>query len=136
MRLNCVTKHESALVASGRTSRAKGVTGERESADLFRAAGFEVVRLQNNVLDAGDYEAALPWTVTERVGRIGLAPYIEPLTFLVDSKRRERLNLNEFSRQVEAVARDGQTPCVVYRRSREPWRVSLRLEDFLRIVAR
>jgi Holliday junction resolvase len=102
---------------SGKSSRAKGVTGERESADVFRKHGFEVVRLQNNVLDAGDFTATIP-----------------DVTLLVDSKRRERLHLGAASEQIEAVARDGQVPCVAYRRNREPWRVSLRLDDFARLL--
>jgi Holliday junction resolvase len=111
-------------VSSGRSSRAKGVNGERESADVFRRYGFEVVRLQNNVLDAGDFLAVLEH---RGYGKWEGA-------FLVDAKRRERLNLVAASKQVEAVARDGQVPAVAYRPNREPWRVSLRLEDFARLL--
>lgn len=109
---------------SGKSSRSKGVQGERESADVFRKYGFEVVRLQNNVLDAGDFTARIAPNVY---------PYDGP-TFLVDAKRRERLNQIAACRQVEAVARDGQVPVVAWRRNREPWRVSLRLEDFARLL--
>ena len=115
-------------MASGKSSRAKGVNGERESADIFRRYGFEVVRLQNNVLDAGDFTARL---VTER-DRAGFEE--DWIDLLVDAKRRERLNLVAASKQVEAVARDGQVPAVAYRPNREPWRVSLRLEDFARLL--
>src|ERR1041385_1016989 len=46
-------------VSTGRSSRSKGIKGERESADIFRRYGFEGVRLQNNVLDAGDFTAPI-----------------------------------------------------------------------------
>jgi Holliday junction resolvase len=113
---------------TGKSSRAKGVTGERESADVFRRHGFEVVRLQNNVLDAGDFTATL-----YREQPLPL-PVVPAVTLIVDSKRRERLHLGAASQQVEAVARNGQVPCVAYRRNREPWRVSLLLEDFARLL--
>jgi Holliday junction resolvase len=113
---------------TGKSSRAKGVTGERESADVFRRHGFEVVRLQNNVLDAGDYIATI-WPD----GMDAILPDAGT-HLLVDSNRRARLHLGAASQQIEAVARNGQVPCVAYRRSREPWRVSLRLEDFARLL--
>lgn len=110
-------------MATGRSSRAKGVAGERESADVFRRYGFEVVQLQNNVMDAGDYIADSPLTT------LG-----EDVRLLVDSKRRERLNMREACQQVEAVTRNGQVPVVVWRSNRQPWRVSLPLEDFARLL--
>ena len=118
---------------TGRASRTKGVRGERESADVFRAHGFEVVRLQNNVLDAGDYTATRYETGGLDGFPQGSISGVDTV-LLVDSKRRERLHLGAASKQIEAVARDGQIPCVVYRRNSEPWRVSLLLEDFARLV--
>lgn len=115
-------------MTSGKSSRSKGVAGEREAANIFRRYGFEVVRLQNNVLDAGDFTATL---YREQPVPLPLAPDVR---LLVDSKRRERLHLGAASEQIEAVAQAGQVPCVAYRRNREPWRVSLRLEDFARLL--
>ena len=112
-------------MASGKSSRAKGVAGERESADVFRRYGFEVVRLQNNVLDAGDYTAAPFWWSDEPQA---------PSALLVDAKRRERIDLRAACRQIEAVAANGQLPVVVWRSNREPWRISGRLEDFARLL--
>ena len=111
-------------MASGKSSRAKGVRGEHESADIFRRYGFEVVRLQNNVLDAGDYTASMNGT-----------------ELIVDAKLRKRVDILAASRQVEAVARELQVPSVVYRHTMppgqraQPWRVSLRLEDFARLLS-
>ena len=115
-------------MSGGKSSRTKGVNGERESADIFRRYGFEVVRLQNNVLDAGDFTAMLYGQ--QRIGRDS-AP---ALSLLVDAKRRERLNLSVASAQVESVARNGFVPAVVYRRNREPWRISQRLADYCRTL--
>lgn len=120
-------------MASGKSSRAKGVSGERESADVFRRYGFEIVRLQNNVLDAGDFVATLYGQ--KRIG-LDFAPVIDvpTIALLVDAKRRERLNIAEAAKQVEAVAREGQVPCVAWRRNREPWRGTLLLEDLARLL--
>ena len=119
-------------MANGKSSRAKGVNGERESADIFRRYGFEVVRLQNNVLDAGDFTATVRRFFVDDDGCEHEG--IPSVALLVDAKRRERLNIVAASKQVEAVARDGQVPAVAYRPNREPWRVSLRLEDFARLL--
>jgi len=126
---------------TGKSSRAKGVNGERESADTFRRYGFEVVRLQNNVLDAGDFTATIDprelFEIPTRGTRAAaLAAFRTDgyVQLIVDSKRRERLNLVAASKQVEAVAHNGQVPCVVYRPNREPWRISALLEDFARLL--
>ncbi len=125
-------------MTSGKASRAKGVSGERESADIFRAHGFEVVRLQNNVTDAGDYWA----TLDRSYGPNGAFVGVDRAELVIDSKRRERVRLIEWSRQVEALTgRERQTdgwedaiPAVAYRPNHEPWRISLRLEDFARLL--
>ena len=123
-------------MASGRSSRAKGVRGEHESADIFRRYGFEVVRLQNNVLDAGDYIAKLYATSPNGTAADQFADQI----FLVDAKLRKRVDILAASRQIEQVATNGQVPAVVYRHTMppgqraQPWRVSLRLEDFARLL--
>lgn len=45
-------------------------------------------------------------------------------------KRVERLNLHAAMRQAEADA-DGRVPAVIHRRNREPWLITLHLEDWL-----
>lgn len=125
-------------MANGRSSRAKGVRGEHESADVFRKYGFEVVRLQNNVLDAGDYTATVPYTYYFDESQNGLQ---RDVSLLVDAKLRKRVDILAASRQIEAVADGrGPIPAVVYRHTMppgqraQPWRVSLRLEDFARLL--
>lgn len=79
--------------------------------DIFRAHGFEC----------------------RRDGRLDddLAHNIDGFHFEV--KRRETLALPEWTRQAERDAGD-RVPCVAYRRSREPWRVSLPLEALLTLL--
>lgn len=101
-------------------SRTKGKAGEAESRRLFEAYGANVRPLQSGQADrddAGDYLVTLGGS-----------------TFIVQCRRRERTRILEASREVEAIARAGELPAVVYRPSREPWRVSMRLEDFLAVA--
>ncbi len=78
--------------------------------------------MQNNVTDAGDYIA--------RLGEV----FSDGPILIVDSKRRERVRLIEWSRQIEAVSGAATYPAVAYRPNHEPWRISLRLEDFARLL--
>jgi hypothetical protein len=104
-----------------RKSRTKGKAGEVESSRIWRDAGADVRPLQSGQRerdDAGDYLVTFPGA-----------------TLIVQCRRRERTRVLEASRQIEAVARENETPAVVYRPSREPWRISMRLDDFVRLVA-
>jgi hypothetical protein len=94
--------------------RAKGLRGEREVAVAFEQAGFEVRNLEMT----GDQ----------------LVVCQDGLTLHGETKRQERLRLPEWTKQAEAESPPGAVPFVAYRASREPWRVSLRLDDFLRIL--
>lgn len=49
-------------------------------------------------------------------------------------KRCERLSLPAAIRQAEGDAAAGTIPVVIHRRNREPWRITLRLEDFFRLA--
>lgn len=56
----------------------------------------------------------------------------------VEVKRREQVRLSEWMQQAEADSkrfRDGM-PVVFHRRSREPWRVTMNLADFMRLYDR
>lgn len=106
----------------GRASRTKGKAGEAESRRLWEESGARVRLLQSGQAerdDAGDYLVSL-------AGEL----------LIVQCRRRERTRILESSREIEAVAAPGETPAVVYRPNREPWRVSMRLEDFLALVSR
>lgn len=96
---------------SGRGRRTKGVRGEREVAVLFEKAG--ATRL-HNLEGQGDHIVELA-----------------DLLFHIEAKRRERLAIMEWVRQAELEADEHMVPLVVFRQSGEPWRVVLRLEDFI-----
>jgi hypothetical protein len=54
--------------------------------------------------------------------------------FHLEVKRQERLRVVEWCEQAEADAAAGAVPLVVFRRSRERWRVVLPFDDFLGLV--
>jgi len=97
--------------------RDKGVRGEREVAEMLEAAGFGVRGLEG----LGDHLA-----LKEVRGH--------PLVLHVEVKRQETLQPDKWSRQAEAETPTGAVPVVAYRRNHEPWRVTLRLDEFLRLV--
>ena len=101
---------------SGRSAQRKGADGERELARILRGYGYEIER--GGSLSYG--------AVPDLTGLPGLH---------LEVKRCERLALPAWVVQAEEDAarfRDG-APVVVFRQSNEPWRVCLRLSDFLTI---
>jgi Holliday junction resolvase len=111
-------------VSGGKSSRAKGIRGESESARVFTRNGFRVVQ----------YHAGRSTKDERKPDPADYIATLEGLAVLVQSRRRERLHIATASREVEKVAQNGQVPVVVYRANRQPWRVSLRLEDFARLL--
>ena len=99
-----------------KAQRNKGLRGELEVWHHFAAAGLQV----KNVEKGGD----------------NLVVCADGLVLHVETKRQETLKMDAWSRQAEAEAPEGTIPIVPYRRSREPWRVSLRLEDLISIPSR
>lgn len=103
---------------TGRTSRNKGAAGEREFCTLLSDHLGEVVKRKlGQARDAG---------VDVHVGK-----------FRIEVKRRETLSLPAWCRQAEAACVDDPTavPVVAYRTNGDVWRVVLRLEDFLPLMA-
>lgn len=97
-------------------SRNKGRNAEREVELILQAAGFSTDRnIGGRTQVSGD-----------------IAVHHPPLA--VEVRRRETLSLSQWSRDHEASTPDHFTPAIVYRRSREPWRISLRLDDFLALL--
>jgi hypothetical protein len=95
-------------IVSGRRSRSKGERGEREVARIL-------VRRRNaqqaDGLGGGDIIECLPG-------------------YRIEVKRQETLKVNEWVRQAEAEARDGEVPVVIFRRNHQPWRAIVPLEWF------
>lgn len=98
---------------SGKGRRNKGLVGEREVTRAFRAAGCEVKNLDGG----GDH-----LVVRDQDGLRDLH---------LEVKRQEKLHLDEWSKQAEDEAPRGSVPVVVYRRSGQPWRISMLLADYL-----
>lgn len=104
---------------SGKASQRKGADGERELAAVLREYGYEIKR--GGSMSFGE--------VPDLVGLPGIH---------VEVKRREQVRLSEWMQQAETDSkrfRDGM-PVVFHRRSREPWRVTMNLADFMRLYCR
>ena len=103
----------------GKTSQRKGADGERELAAVLREYGYEIKR--GGSLSFGE------------------APDLAGLPGIhIECKRCEQVRLSEWMKQAE---RDSQHfkdgfPAVFHRRSREGWRVTMNLADFMRLYSR
>lgn len=93
-------------------SRQKGAAAEREVAQILHTYGFEATR-------DGRLDSDLKHNVQG---------------FHFEVKRRETLALPEWTRQAEEDAPESVIPAVIYRSSRQPWRVSHPLESLLRLL--
>lgn len=104
---------------SGKASQRKGADGERELAAVLREYGYEIKR--GGSMSFGE--------VPDLVGLPGVH---------IEVKRCEQVRLSEWMQQAE---RDSQhfkdgLPAVFHRRSREGWRVTMNLADFMRLYCR
>ena len=100
----------------GRQSQRKGREGERELRDKLREYGYDV--------NCGDPLSF--GSVPDLVGLPGVH---------VEVKRVERLNVPEAMQQA---VRDSEKfhdgmPALFHRRNRQPWLVTVRLEDFMNL---
>ena len=100
--------------------RRKGKVGELELCQALAVLGHDAYR-----------------TAPMQAGGVGwgdiAVPSMPSLHFEV--KRQERLMIPQWVRQAEADASMGRIPVVAFRQSREPWRVVLRLDHFVELVA-
>lgn len=104
---------------SGKASQRKGADGERELAAVLREYGYEIKR--GGSMSFGE--------VPDLVGLPGVH---------IEVKRCKQVRLSEWMQQAE---RDSQhfkdgLPAVFHRRSREGWRVTMNLADFMRLYDR
>lgn len=103
-----------------RSSQRKGREAELELAKVLRGFGFESVQ-------AG--EPVSYGSVPDLVGLPGIH---------IECKRAEQLRLSEWMKQAERDSErfhDG-APAIFHRRNREPWLVTLKLDDFVKIYRR
>ena len=96
-------------------SRTKGAVGERELALLLRNAGHANARRS-----------------AQYCGNTGDAPDIVGVEGLhIECKRVEAFRDEVALQQAEHDARKGQVPVVMYRRNKEQWKVTARLDLFM-----
>lgn len=99
----------------GASQRRKGQVAEREVASILSDhLGVKITRKLGQARDSGD---------DVQIGR-----------YRLEVKRRERLAVDDWCAQVEACCGPQDVPVVVYRRSGQPWRVVLRLDDFIPLM--
>ena len=96
-------------------SREKGKRGEIELAHELERFGYPARRGQQFCGLNGEPDV---------VGVPGLH---------IECKRVERLDLEAAMRQSERDARPNELPVVIHRRNREDWKVTLRLDEFMRL---
>ena len=100
---------------AGKASQGKGAAGERELAVLLREYGYPVER--GGYLSFGE--------VPDLTGLPGIH---------IECKRAEQLRPYSWMAQAERdAARFGGMPAVFFRRSRSPWLVVMKLEDWIQV---
>lgn len=96
-------------------SRRKGKVGELELSHKLQEYGFDTRRGQQFSGANGDADV---------VGIDGLH---------IECKRVEQLNINKALKQSETDARDGEVPVVMHRKNREEWKVTMSLDNFVKL---
>lgn len=96
-----------------KNSNRKGKVGELELSRVLREHGYDTRRGQQYCGADGSADV------------IGL-PYMH-----IECKRVEKLNLDAAMAQARSDAREGEIPCVMHRKNREPWKATLLLDDLI-----
>ena len=104
------------LADMGRSSQRKGADGERELAAILRERGYDIER--GGSLTYGE--------IPDLTGLPGVH---------IEVKRVERLNVSEAMSQaiLDSERFHDGAPALFHRRSRAPWLVTMRLEDWLKL---
>ncbi len=97
-------------------SKKKGSNGERELFQLLRPYGAE--RHEQRYIGG--------------LGNPDISFVLGSTTFHCECKRVERLNIHAAFNQASRDAQSGSVPVVAHRRNREPWLVTMKLDDFLK----
>ena len=100
-----------------KNSREKGAAGERELAGVLKGYGYQCRRGQQFCGANGDADV------------VGLKD------IHIECKRVEKLNLDTAMEQATRDARTGEIPAVFHRKNRKEWKVTLRLDDFMKLYA-
>jgi len=100
---------------SGRASRNKGASAERElAAMLSDELGYPIKRKLGQAREGGDD--------------------IQVENYRLEVKRREKLAIESWCKQVEEVAEPGEWPVVVFRRSGQKWRAVVPIELLIKAM--
>lgn len=102
-------------------SKRKGNRAERELLNILQSHGLDAHRNDQQYIGGVDNP-----DISVKIG---------PVSVHVECKRVERLALAAALRQAHRDARNA-LPVVVHRRSREPWLVTMELEDLLQIIGK
>lgn len=105
----------------GAMQRRKGANAEREVVKLLRQRGFKAQRTAQ--LQSGK-------VVDSTAPDVTCVPGVH-----LEVKRQERILVEEWCRQAEGDCGEN-VPVVVWRRSAQPWRVTLPLSDYLDLLAK
>ena len=97
-------------------SREKGEADERELAGILKKYGYDCRRGQQYCGINGDADV---------IGIPGLH---------IECKRVEKLNIDDALEQSIRDARDGEMPVVMHRKNRKPWKVTLELDEFMKLL--
>jgi Holliday junction resolvase len=96
-------------------ARNKGAAGERELATILSdQLGLAIKRKLGQARDGGD---------DIQVGK-----------YRIEVKRRERLQVEDWCKQIEKACEPGEIPVVVFRRNGQPWRAVVPLEVLTRLL--
>ena len=106
---------EGSLESMPINSRAKGKAGELELSRVLREHGYDTRRGQQYCGANGDADV------------VGL-PYIH-----IECKRVEKLNLDAAMVQSRSDARENEKPVIMHRKNREPWKVTMLLDDWIEL---
>lgn len=96
-------------------SRRKGAKGELELANLLKEYGFDARRGQQYCGSNGDADV---------VGLPGVH---------IECKRVEQLNIDKAMNQSIRDSKGDEMPVVMHRRNNMPWKVTMLLDDFLKL---
>lgn len=105
------------MLVGGRSSRTKGAVAERSVAKILDEYGFDGARNGRNGITSEDVVHSLPLVH-------------------VEVKRCEKIAIPAWLRQAEGDAPEGHTPAVVFRKSREPWRIIVPFDHYLSLQQR
>src|SRR5438132_7030509 len=112
----------------GSASRRKGLAGEREVADLWRAHGFEVRGLEGE----GDHLVICAPRYTQSETRLTF----DHTALMIHSevKRQETMKVWQWLAQLEAEAPPGTLPLLSFRRNRSAWYGCAPLEQLVKVL--